>query len=604
MDSSRVIAHIPRRPADITHRSIPTISTRHLTRILAGSTIALAVSLNAPAQDSQQPNSSPNTSQQTTVHGRVRNGTSGEPIPHAFVRITGDASTGALTDGEGRFEIPDVPEGPQEFTVVKPGFMDEAESGTNRDGPNPHGYGHNVIIAASMGDVVFTMEPTNSIQGQIQLSTGDMAHGITVMLMRRIIQDGRAVWQSEANAKTNSQGVYRFGELSDGEYAVYTVPTMDSDTATNLVSTGSTSNVVRQGYASVFYPDARDLAGAEKIRVAGGEHAQANFALTLETFQSVTATVSMPKASFGSGDNVAIQVMDAQSHPLPYTAQYDASMRSVQTALPDGSYGLLALSQANELHVLDARGGGSVNLAPVNPRVGRGETSFTVAGRAVPNLHIAMSEMRGNPIQVTVERGTNAASPSADMRIFVTLSQTGGGLADGMVGSYAEGSIAAPLETQSVPPGSYWTHTSISPKALCEASFTAGGENLAYEPLVLGLTGTAAPLVLALRDDCGRLALSLPGSVGLGAGEEPFFTVYAVPDFDSTEDVVPQTLRPSTGGRITLTGLTPGNYHVYTFNKPMALEYRNPAVLAALHGQAVAVAPTAETDLTVEVPQR
>ena len=247
------------------------------------------------------------------MHGRVRNGTSGEPIPHALVRITGDASTGVLTDGEGRFEIPDVPEGPQEFTVVKPGFMDEAESGTNRDGPNPHGYGHNVIIAAPMGDVVFTMEPTNSIQGQIQLSTGDVAQGITVMLMRRIIQDGRAVWQSESNAKTNSEGVYRFGELSDGEYTVYTVPTMDSDAATNLVATGSASNVVREGYASVFYPDARDLAGAGKIRVAGGEQAQANIALTLEPFQSVTATVIDAEGQFrigrqcsNSGDGCAV----------------------------------------------------------------------------------------------------------------------------------------------------------------------------------------------------------------------------------------------------------------------------------------------------------
>ena len=370
-----------------------------------------------------------------------------------------------------------------------------------------------------------------------------------------------------------------------------------------LSATGSASNVVREGYASVFYPDARDLAGAGKIRVAGGEQAQANIALTLEPFQSVTATVTMPKASFGSGDNVAIQVMDAQSHPLPYTAQYDASTRSVQTALPDGSYSFLALSQANEFHVLAARGGDPVNLAPVNPRVGRGETSFTVAGHALPNLHIAMSEMRGNPIQVTVERGTNAASPSADMRIFVTLSQTGGGLADGMVGSYAEGSIAAPLETQSVPPGSYWVIQHLSEGAM-RSLVHRRRRNLAHEPLLLGIAGTAAPLVLALRDDCGRLTLSLPGSVGLGAGEEPFYTVYAVPDFDSTEDVVPQTLRPSTGGKITLTGLTPGNYHVYTFNKPMALEYRNPAVLAALHGQAVAVAPTAETDLTVEVPQR
>ena len=486
---------------------------------------------------------------------------------------------------------------------MKPGFMDEAEAGTNRDAPNPHGYGHNVIIAAPMGDVVFTMQPTNAIHGQIQLSTGDVAQGITVMLMRRVIQDGRAVWQSESNAKTNSEGAYRFGELSDGEYTVYTEPTMDSEAAMNLVASGSGSNVVREGYASVFYPDARDLAGAGKIRVAAGEQAQANIALTLESFQSVTATVTMPKASFGSGDNVAIQVMDAQSHPLPYTAQYDASTRTVQAALPDGSYSFLALLQANEIHVLSARGGGPVNLSAANPRVARGEASFTVAGHAVSNLRIPMSEMHGNPIHVTVERGTNGSSASDDTRIFVTLSQAGGGLADGMVGSFAEGSITAPLETQSVPPGSYWVHTSISPKMLCEASFTAGGASLAHEPLVLGV-GTTASQVLALRNDCGRLTLSLPGSVGLGAGEERFYTVYAVPDFDSTEDVVPQTLRPSTGGKITLTGLTPGNYHVYTFSKPAALEYRNPAVLAALHGQPVAVAPSVETELTVEVPQQ
>jgi hypothetical protein len=338
--------------------------------------------------------------------------------------------------------------------------------------------------------------------------------------------------------------------------------------------------------------------------VAAGEQAQANIALTLEPFQSVSATVIMSKAGYESGDNVAIQVMDAQSHPLPYTAQYDASTRTVQAALPDGSYSFLALSRANEFHVLSARGADPVDLRQANPRVARGETSFTVAGHAISSLRIPISEVRGNPIHVTVERGTNGSSASDDMRIFVTLSQTGGGLADGMVGSFAEGSMAAPLETQSVPPGSYWVHTSISPKSLCEASFTAGGANLAQEPLVLGLASAAAPLVLALRDDCGRLTLSLPGSVGLGAGEERFYTVYAVPDFDSTEDVVPQTLRPSTGGKITPTGLTPGNYHVYTFSKPVALEYRNPAVLAALHGQPVAVAPSVETDLTVEVPKQ
>jgi hypothetical protein len=605
VDFSRVIAHILRRPADITHRSIPTISTRHLTLILAGSTIALAVSLNAPAQDSHQPNASLNTSQQTTVHGRVRNGTSGEPIPHALVRITGDASTGVLTDGEGRFEIPDVPEAPQEFTVVKPGFMDEAEAGDSSTAHNSHGYGHNVIIAVAMHDVVFTMEPTNSIQGQIQLSSGDVAANIQITLLKRTVQDGRAVWQNFANTKTNSDGMYRFGELSDGQYAIYTAPTMESEAATNLVENGSGTNVPREGYASVFYPDALDLASAAKIRLVGGEQAQANITLTLEPFQSVTATVTMPSASNRYGDDVSAQVMDTAGHEMPYSAQYDASTHTVQAALPDGTYSLVAnLIPAQAFRATATSTGERFDVSVKVSTPISGQIAFPVAGHALSNLRIPMSTVSSSPIQVTVAHSADSTPQSTEPQVYISITQAGGGISDGMTSGFAEGRISDLLQNTHPPAGPYWVHTSIAPKVLCEDSFTAGGANLANEPLVLGLTGTAAPLVLSLRDDCGRLMLSLPGSVGLGAGEEPFFTVYAVPDFDSTEDVVPQTLRPSTGGRITLTGLTPGNYHVYTFNKPVALEYRNPAVLAALHGQTVAVTPAAETELTVEVPQR
>jgi hypothetical protein len=186
----------------------------------------------------------------------------------------------------------------------------------------------------------------------------------------------------------------------------------------------------------------------------------------------------------------------------------------------------------------------------------------------------------------------------------VMLSQAGGGLEDGIVQSYADGNGFAPLQTQQASPGRYWVHTAIGPKTVCEGSFTAGGASLAREPLVLTSAGTTAPLVLTLRDDCAGLTLSLPGSVGVAAGEEPFYTVYVIPDFDSTDDVVPQTLRVSTGGRIKLEGLTPGSYHVYTFDRPVALEYRNANVLASLTGQAVTLAPGADAELVVEAPRR
>jgi hypothetical protein len=578
---------------------------------LASMLICSALTAEAPGQEQQEqippPSSTAPAGPVTTVHGIVRNGASGEPLPRALVRINGDASTGALTDGEGRFEISGVPTGPQEFQIMKPGFLDSAEAAADSSGENSHGYARNVIVVANMPDVVFTLSPVNSIRGQIQISSGDPGQGIQVTLLKRIVQDGRAVWQAGSNAKTNSDGVYRFGGLSDGSYALYTEPAMDSDTATNLVDTGSGNNVARNGYASLFYPESQDLAGAAKIRLKGGDEAQANFSLTLEPFHPVTATVVLPGrrqdaalSADQSGMNYSVLVMDGQARTLPYTAQYDAATHSIQAFLPDGTYSFFITAMASPSRI-SITGSRSMLQTPATMT---GQIGFSVSGRAVSNLRIPVSPTRSSPVHVAVTRtGTESQGASG---VFVTLSQSGGWSSGGMVSSYAQGTSEGPLETTYTPPGSYWVHTSIAQKWLCEASFTAGGSNLALEPLVLGIGGATAPLSLALRDDCASLTVSLPASVaGNVAGVERFYTIFIVPDFDSTEDVVPQTLRPSTGGTITVSGLTPGSYHVYALDRPVALEYRNPAALAALRnpGKAVTLSPGAKADVVVEVAQ-
>jgi hypothetical protein len=63
-------------------------------------------------------------------------------------------------------------------------------------------------------------------------------------------------------------------------------------------------------------------------------------------------------------------------------------------------------------------------------------------------------------------------------------------------------------------------------------------------------------------------------------------------------------LRPSSGGSLTVDGLAPGSYHVYTFASPVQLEYRNPEAMAALsqHGQTVVLDPGGTSSLVVEVP--
>ena len=585
-----------------------------------------------PIPDQPQPADSPNAAAEpaaplpqsnvvrATVHGMVKNAATGEPLPRALIRVEGDALAGALTDGDGRFELPNIPVGPQAFEVMKPGFIDPGAEGGGGPPTVINGNSnseHNVEVLADMPGLVFTLSPTNAIRGQVELSSGDPGQNIAVMLLRRVVQDGRAVWQPITNVRTNSEGAYRFAGLTDGTYAVYTEPALDSDLPAAFVEAGSDQAVARAGYPSVFYPDARDLAGAGRIKLAGGEQAQVNLLLPEEPFHLVRANLTRPggKAPSGAALNVTVNVLDAQGHPLPYSGQYDPATQSAQAFLPDGTYALqlTVMDNPREFHfegraavISDRKDGTRAGEGPLI-----GQVEFSVAGHPVTHLQIPLAAERGNVVQVSLIRsgnqpGTNTTGQTAP--IVIMLSQAGGSISDGMVTSYAEGYPTGPLDTMpNIGPGAYWVHTSIPQKTLCEGSFTAGGASLAREPLLLSLTGTSAPLTLTLRDDCASLKLSLPPGADVSeAGDERYYTVYVIPDFDSTVDVTPIVLRPSSGGTYTLEGLTPGSYHVYTFASPVQLEYRNADAMAALShsGQPITLAPGAAGNLVVEVAGR
>jgi Carboxypeptidase regulatory-like domain len=547
----------------------------------------------------------------TVVQGVVKNAATGEPLPRALVRIEGDAMGGALTDGDGRFEISGVPTGPQAFQVIKPGFVDQLPSGMVMPATIVNGSSnseHNVHVAVDMPDLVFNLSPTNAIRGQISLSTGDPAQGIGVMLLRRTVQEGRAVWQTATNARTNSDGAYRFAGLADGVYAIYTEPAMDNDVPANLVETGNDRSVTRWGYPSLFFPDASDLAGAAKIQVSGGQQAQANVLLTEEPFHLVRAAVIAPGGGSPTATemNVTVTIQDGQGHQLPYGGQYDPATRSVQAFLPDGAYALMVTAIGGHEPIQFGPARNPRPNAPQGPLIG--QLDFSVAGHAVTGLQVPLGAQRSSSVQLSMLRSglqDAAADGFQGNPLVVMVSQAGGWITDGMVSSYAEGYATGPIETTYMGPGTYWVHTTIPQKGVCEGSFTAGGASLAREPLVISPSGATPPLTLTLRDDCSSLWVSLPPTAETPeAGEEPSYTVYVIPDFDSTADIAPITLRPSSGGMFALSGLTPGPYKVFTFPSPVELEYRNPEALAALSspGQAVTLAPNATGHVEVEVP--
>ena len=534
-----------------------------------------------------------------TVQGVVHNAVTGDPLPSALVEIEGDANTGALTDGEGHFEIPGVPLGPQTIRVAKPGFRDRPYA-TEEPGLATEGPAHSVLLAAQMPNLTFSLSPDCAIHGHIELSTGDPAENVPVVLLKQGVRNGRAVWAVAANTRANGDGAYRFGGLPDGAYALYTQPTLESEPAVSVVASGSAARVARSGYPAVFYPDARDLAAAGRIRLSAGSEAEANFNLALEPFHPVSAfvgaqnqTSSAAKISPAGGADAA--VMDISGHALPYPVQYDEVSHSLQTNLPDGSYMMLALARGGA-------GGGPKSMA--------GTVEFTVAGRDLSGLHIPLRPPSAATVHLRLLHSPDSTSPSITSNSPTDLVNLNLDSADGVplisfdtiwsMENGAEGITFTAL------PGSYWLSAYLPHKGFCAGPFSAGSFNLAHEPLALSLASPPPPMEITLRDDCASLTLALPATQSAFLpGDEPFFTVYVVPDFDTVQDIPPMTMHPSSGPALNLDSLTPGSYHVYTFDTPAHLEYRNPAALAALPnaGQQVTLGAGAPASLVLEVPE-
>jgi hypothetical protein len=564
------------------------------------------------------------TSRETTVRGIVRNLVTGQPLPRVLVRIEGDASSGALTDGEGRFEIPGVPLGPQTIRLLKPGFHDRPyateEVGYQADGP-----AHNVLVAAEMPDLDFALAPTCAIYGHVELSTGDPAQAITVALAKQVVRNGRAVWALDGTTKTNGEGAYRFASLPDGVYVVYTQPVLESEPAVSVVAAGSAADIARAGYPSVFYPDARDFASASRIRLSAGEQAQANLSLTLEPFQTVTATAILPngrpfgeRAGPGSAEGnlsppppIVVTVLDGAGRASQYTAQYDSGTHTIQASLPDGTYTLRAAAASGEWHAPGM--GFSASEAALRTVLVTGFAEFSVDGHAVANLRIPLSPPSAWQIHLRALRtaarpaqSTTPATRGLESAVTVTAVRVDAPMENG-TGLTAEEAGPDLLHLTDGGLGPVWIGVQVNDRSLCVGSFTAGGANLAREPLNAGLSAAPPPMELTLRDDCAKLVLELPPALSqFLPGDEPFYTVYVVPDFDTTADIPPMTVHPSSGVTLTLDGLTPGDYHVYLFDTPVRLEYRNPSAIAALPrpGQTVTLSPGATSNLVLEAPGR
>src|SRR5712671_4252443 len=153
-----------------------------------------------PRETAPQP-----TSGTGTLRGRVVAAATGDPVRNARVSVkSGRDFAPVLTDGEGRFECPDLPNAEMMLTVSKPGF-----ARTSID--IKHDTADTLIVRLQRGA---------AISGLVVDETGEPIPRASVMVER--VEDGSHVVKAAIVGMTDEAGRYRIGSLSEDRVLVST----------------------------------------------------------------------------------------------------------------------------------------------------------------------------------------------------------------------------------------------------------------------------------------------------------------------------------------------------------------------------------------------
>lgn len=509
------------------------------------------------------------------VRGIVINSTTHEPIARALVTIAGqESSSSQLTDNEGRFEFPNVRAGGSTLVARRPGFFG---SNFSRDLSVP------VDVGPDIHEHTLAITPAGTITGQITLPASDPGGNIPVQLMRRNIQEGLALWQPVAMKTTNSEGSFRFGGLQPGEYKLTTDNTIDPDVPGARVS-------VRWGFSPVSYPEEGDSNASGALKINPGQQVNVQMALTRTPFYPVT--ISLPGRVVAPG--LSAQIFDGIGRPYAASPFLGPQQQGLSAWLPAGNYSAIIQSFSPNSPPGYATQPLTVRDAPVHAE-----------GPAILPVHPISVSIRkdftapnnnSNAQILRIENGRQVIEPQADVNLV--LISDGGNMGGNL--RHEPGGDDSSWQLENVLPGKYWVQPYANQGYV--ASITAGGTDLARDPLVIGPGGATAPIDIVLRNDTATLSVRLKttGSASDAGEDRANGYLYLLPQFDSS--FVMQRVMISAQASY-LPNIPPGTYHAFALDHEMDLEYRNPKALEAYtgKGQIITMEPNGTTNLQIDV---
>ena len=510
----------------------------------------------------------------SSISGLVTTADTGAPVRGAEVRLAMDGRFSRLvtTNGEGRFELRNLPAGEYRLTVSKTGFI-TIEYGQQR----PFERAATITLGegqSATGNVALLRG--GAIFGRVLDEFGEPSVGTRVQVLRnRAESGGRRLLQVGMGDQTDDTGAFRIYGLPPGEYYV-------------AASTGLIDAIKRD--PPVYYPGTMSFAEALPITVGAGTEASADFQISdvarAATVSGVVLTSSgapAPGAMVNLSSNTVSATPGAQGIAVLHADAGSDGTFSIQN-VPPGPYTIsaqLPMQPFDAGFVAGTRDATSVPNAPLREQMlnrlpETASMQLVVTSEGVSG--VTLSTRRGGRVtgRFVADAGVTRALPTG---LVVRLRSSGPGMT--MNGGNDTGDFqlagisgATRLEVDGVPDG--WAIKAI----------LLDGEDVTDAPF--DLSGRTGSLRVVMTD---RIT-SLSGTVQSDRNRRDH-NVIAFPD-DSTKWASPsrfvRTIRADADGRFQFRGLPPGErYFVAALDYLEAGEEQDRQLLNRLRSRASSV---------------
>ena len=257
------------------------------------------------------------------ISGAVVEGESNDAIRKAIVTLTLQGTprrwATARTDSSGRFQFENLPAGKYDLRALKAG-EGSAIYGAN----SPRELSELITLAEgqTLNGFILRFLRRGSISGHVYDSSGEPVNGVNVFLLRRGRNLGAPIFINNRVATTNDQGEYRITNVDTGQYFFRTMPAA--------------------GYGGQYYGGASDAKDAIPVFLRGAENlAGVDFNLKPESaIQIHGRIIGVPEGSEPS----PAQITNAQRPAMIGAggAAVQVSIRRIQDGTVMGSVGTVA----------------------------------------------------------------------------------------------------------------------------------------------------------------------------------------------------------------------------------------------------------------------